>query len=388
MAILAIEGFTGVPRASTNWSSVAGAMPLNSLNWTYNGRYRTTTDVVIGPSDGVASVVEADDTFATRNQHNVFRSATGSISMFEQMTLAVDTSGYTKFVLGCLVKMDSSDTTAGAVDTICLADTTQWTSSVATTQNANIFMRVSLPHDGSDGTITAPMASQSVTSSLAKISKWMHLELFIEQDVKRCRGYLEGTLVVDFTYNGTFASATGGFSIVAWRQTAAAGTMQFRFSNMYLLGCDDVHTGTIGPSTRVLEIAPTADKTVEWSRPAAFASNAAVLQQNFSDSNPSYLTTGDPATDLYGTPDAVAANAARIYGVAVKVQAMSMAAGTHNLAVASKSGTTSAVGTKNFAMTLGTLKPFVMDASKNPATGVAWTPAEITAGQLGFRLVN
>lgn len=387
MAILAIEGFTGVPRATSMWSNVAGAMPLNALNWTYNGRYNGTT--VIGTSDGVSSVIQPDETFATRNQHLVNRyGSVNSISMFEQMTLAVDTSGYTKFVLGCMVKMDSSDTTAGAVDTICLADTTQWTSSTTTTQNANIFMRISLPHDGSDGTITAPMAGQSVTSSLAKISKWMHLELFIEQDVKRCRGYLEGVLVVDFTYNGTFASATGGFSLVSWRQTAAAGTMLFRFSNIYLLGCDDVHTGILGPSTRVLEVAPTADKTVEWSRPDTFASNAAVLQQNFSDANPSYLTTGDPATDLYGAPDAVAANAARIYGVAVKVQAMSMAAGTHNLAVASKSDTTLAIGTKNFTMTLGTLKPFVMDASKNPATGVAWTPAEVTAGQLGFRLVN
>ena len=360
--------------------------PLNSLGWSVLGRYNGTNLVA---SDGnVVSVVEADATFGSRNQLSLNKVQASSVSSyFEQITRNLDTSGYEKFVIGGLLMVTTADVTANQC-IVCFGDQTQWPSSSGSYPFSNIFVQLAIPNNGDDGQVKTNAGAVTLTTPLVKKAKWTHFELLLEQDVDRVRLYLDGTLVYDATWTGTFASTTGGFSIVFLRNTATTGPDTHKVSNLYCLGVDAVHTGPVGPSARVLEIVPPNDQAVQFTRPASYASNAAVLAQMYNATNADYLTAGDPSTDLYGGVDAVAANAAQVFGAVMKVNAMSMAEGTHTIAAATKSGATTSISTKTYPLTLGALKPIEMDISKNPATNAAWTPSEITAAGIGFRLVQ
>lgn len=332
--------------------------------------------------------IEADPTFATRSQVALTKtSANGSLSLVQQMTQSLDTSGFQKYVIGGLFMVTNTDTSAAGGYAI-ISGAAQFPSSTGSYPTSDIFAQFLVPNNGADGTASATIQNQSLTTPLLKKDKWTHFEVFIEQDTDRVRVYLDGTLVLDYAYTGTFGRATGGISLTALRNPAQTGVFNTKFSNIYLLGCDDVHTGPLGPGARVLELPPQADFATTWDRPAAYASNAAVLQQYFNATNPAYLTTGVPTADLYKGPDAVTANAATVYGVAMKVNAFTMAEGTHDIAAAARYGTTDAVGPRSYGLTLGTLKPYTLDISKNPATAARWTPSEITAAGIGIKMIN
>ncbi len=387
MAILAIEGFTGIPRASRNYVD-GTADPLATLGWTLVGRY-SGTNVITGDGN-VQTQITADPVFATRNVFKMAKTQASTVSLLYQAKLAIDTRGYGKFVFGGLFQYDCTGTD-NAID-IIIGGPTLWTTSNGAVPSSDMFAVFTLQNSGASGTIRGVMGNaQTVTRADIVKGKPIHFEVFLEEDAKRCRVYVNGELALDQTLasNYTFAKADSGCSVLMSGYsgtTSAAFTVSW--SNIYFLGADAIHTGPVGPAARVLEVAPTQDKTIEWQRPASFASNSAVLQQNFNESAPAYITAGDPATDLYGVINAVSANAAKIYGAAIKVQAQSMAEGTHNITSVAQSGTDTSIGTKNYPLTLLVPKPFVMDVSKNPTTGVAWTPTEITAASIGFRLVN
>ena len=378
-----MEGFTGLPRATSNFLA---ASPLNALGWSVVGKYNGANNI---PADGyVTSVIEADSTFGSRNQLSLNRiTNTGSINYFHQVIRNLDTTGYEKFVIGGLFMVTTSDASANAC-ILCFGDQTPWTSSTGSYPFSNIFVQLQIPNNGDDGQVKTNTGSVTLTTPLVKKGKWTHFELLLEQDVDRVRLYLDGTLVYDASWTGTFASASGGFGVTFLRNVSTTANDTHKLSNLYCLGVDSVHTGPVGPSARVLEVAPPSDYAVQFSRPASYASNAAVLAQMYNATSSDYVTAGDPATDLYGGIDAVAANAAQVYGAVMKVNAMSMADGTHTIASAARSGSTDVVSAKTFPLTLGVLKPIEMDISKNPATNSLWTPAEITAAGIGFRLVQ
>lgn len=384
MAILFVEGFTGVPRvANGGW---ANTHPLYALGWTLNAKHSGTRNVSASDGNVVASV-EADPAFASRSQVSLQKTSSSSLSLVQQMTQAFDTSGYQKYVIGGMFMVSTTDTSAAGGYAV-ISGAVQFPSSTDSFPTSDIFAQFYVPNNGADGTASATIVSQSLVTPLLKKDKWTHFEVFIEQDTDRVRVYLDGTLVLDYTYTGTFGSATGGMSLTALRSTAQYGVFATKFSNIYLLGCDDVHTGPLGPGARVLELPPQADFATTWDRPAAYASNAAVLQQYFNATAPSFLTTADTTPDLYKGPDAVAANAATVYGVAMKVNAMTMAEGNHAIAAAAQYGASSSVGPRSYNLQLGTLKPLVLDISKNPATAARWTPSEITAAGIGIKMLN
>lgn len=386
MAILAIEGFTGVPRATTN--VMASPHPLNTLGWTMNCIYNGST-VVTASDTNHQSIIEADPVFATRSRLQIKADMTGtSVSNYlQQYRYATDTSGYTKFVLGGMFTVENNVANTNPIDLV-LSGASMWPASNGSFPLNEIIAQIRVPSSTAAGSISTQGGTMTTNNAVVN-KKATHVEALVEQDVKRVRVYLDGTLAIDATYNGTFAAVAGGFSIIMFQANGGqVAQWRIRASDLYMLGVDAIHTGPVGPAARVLEVAPTQDKTVEWQRPASFASNAAVLQQNYNEASPAYVTAGDPATDLYGVINAVGANAAKIYGAAIKVQAQSMAEGTHNITSVAQSGTDTAIGTKNYPLSLLVNKPFVMDVSKNPTTGVAWTPTEITAASIGFRLVN
>lgn len=383
MAVLHMEGFTGIPRATSNF--VAGNA-LESLGWIVNGRYSGTNPVV---ADGnVVSTIEADPVFATRNQLSLNKTNPTAVSNYiKQIVKPLDTSGFEKFVIGGMFMVTTADTTANS-NYFCIGDQTLWPSSSGSFPLANIFVQFAVPNNGADGIIYRGTGEVVGTTPLLKKGKWTHFELLLEQDVDRIRGYLDGTLVYDVTWTGTFASVNGGVGFTDLRLNPTTGPDQTKISNVYVLGLDALHTGRLGAGARVLEVVPSADLAVQFSRPSSYASNAAVLAQMFNSTTADYLTAGDPATDLYTGIDAVAANAAQVYGAMVKVNAMSMADGIHTIAAAAKSGATNWVASKTYPLTLGIIKPIGMDVSRNPATNALWTPAEIAAAGIGFRLIQ
>jgi len=376
MAVLFAEGFTGVPRASQTMS-VSSLATLGYVLKSLNG---TSGDVTSNSS--WAAQVTADPVFADRNRAILYSTNNGS-RWLSQMRMPLDTRGFEKFVIGFTAET-RSPTTAQTLEVILTGNTPATT----TAMPADTIVAVIVPNDGVspgeayDGTTSTPLPN------VAK-GKLMHIEALIEQDVDRVRIYVDGVLVCDYTYTGTFAKADGGFSLIArWPTAQSNSSSGVYFSNVYMLGVDATHPGILGPATRILEAAPQTDKAVEWKRPDAYASNAAVLQQYFDAATPAYLTTGGPATDLYGGLDAVGQNAAAVHGAVFKMQAMTMAEGEHTLSSAVSYNGTQAVGTKEYPLALGTLNTFVMDVSKNPVTNAKWTPQEIANAGFGFKLIK
>lgn len=380
MAVLFVEGFTGVPRAQSN----AASSQLPALGWALRVRYNGTS--VAESNNAYQLAIEADPVFAARNQLT-YVSTAGQYTNFAQLTQNLDTSGYQKFVIGLTVTARPGASTSAAMMHLYLSGTTLFTNSGGSFPTSDIFCDLAFPVNGSDGTATAPMTGQTMASPLIKANKETHVEAFIEQDVDRCRIYVDGNLVLDYSYTGTFASATGGFSVVLGKSPAGAGADNITFANCYLLGCDTIHPGRLGPSARVLETPPSSDVAVQFGRPDAYSSNSAVLQQMFNATDPDYLFTGDPVTDLYAAPSTLPGNAAQVFGAAMKVNAMTMASGTHHLTGAVRYGTTDATGPTSFILPT-TLKPLVLDVSKNPETNLRWTPSQLVSAGVGFKLVD
>lgn len=384
MAMLFMEGFTGIPRGLSNF--VAGN-PLETLGWKVLGLYNGSNLVV---ADGnVVSVIEADQTFASRNQISLNKTQANPVNSYiHQMTQSLDTSGFEKFVIGGMFMTTTADTSSNLAF-ICIGDATQWTSSAGSYPLGSVFCQFKVPNNGGDGTISDGSGTGSpLVTPLLKKGKWTHFEILAEQDIDRLRVYLDGVLCLDISWTGSLTSATAGLGITVLRQSPITGPDVNKFSNLYMLGVDAIHPGIVGPTARVLEIVPPNDKAVQFTRPSSYASNAAVLAQMFNATTSDYLTSGDPATDLYGGIDAVAANAAKVYGATMRVSAMSMAEGNHTISGAVRSGSTDLVSPKQLPLTLGVMKSFVMDVSKNPETNAVWTPAEIAAAGIGFRLVQ
>lgn len=381
MAVLFAEGFTGVPRATSGLNLSA----LNKLGYIFKAFNNGTSDVTNAAA--WTTSVAADPVFADRNRM-ALQTTDSRYTWIAQARMPVDTTGFEKFVIGFTAETFSATAVATTFLQIMLTGNTQVTTSNALP--SDLIVGVSVNNDGvSTGYVFHDAASGSQPLPTALKAKLMHIEALIEQDVDRIRVYVDGVLVQDYTYTGTFAKADGGFGIAARFPTAQAnGSSGVYFSNVYMLGVDATHPGILGPATRILEVAPQTDKAVEWKHPDAYASNAAVLQQYFDAANPAYLTTGGPATDFYGGLDAVGQNAAAVHGAVFKLQAMTMAEGTHTLASAVEYNGTESIGTKEYPLTLATLNNFVMDVSKNPVTNARWTPQEIANAGFGFSLIK
>lgn len=379
MAVLFAEGFTGVPRAN----QVLSASSLAKLGYTLKAFNNGTSDVTA--NGAWTANVAADPVFADRNRM-ALQSTNNSYPWAAQARMLLDTTGFEKFVIGFTMETFSNTALATTATQVVLSGPALWT---GTTLPADAIVGIHAINDGvSDGGSFKPGGSVENIPGLVK-GKLVHVEALIEQDVDRIRVYVDGVLRQDYTYTGTFASVNGGFSLVTRFFTGQANTLSGAwFSNVYMLGVDATHPGILGPATRILEVAPQTDKDVEWKHPDAYASNAAVLQQYFDAANPAYLTTGGPATDLYGGLDAVGQNAAAVHGAVFKMQAMTMAEGTHTLASAVEYNGTESIGTKEYPLTLATLNNFVMDVSKNPVTNARWTPQEIANAGFGFSLIK
>lgn len=377
MAVLFAEGFSGVPRASTTFN----ATPLASLGYIGKAFSNGTTDVS-GNSSWQAAVVP-DITFGDRNRITMISTSNASRWM-AQLRKPLDTSGFTKFVIGFVARAESTATTTDTVRIMLTAGAPITSSDMP----ADVLAYVIAPLDGATKGFVKGKDTASFPIDVVKGQEF-HFEALIEEDVDRLRIYIDGVLKVDTTYTGTFASASGGFSLVTWvplalTTTSATGAS---YSNLYVLGLDEVHTGTLGPAARIIEVPPPGDMDVHWARPDSYATNAAVLAQAFSEGAPDYLAASNVGDyDVYAAPSAVAANAAQIFGAGFKVKAMTMASGTHTLKPVVKTASGVHEIGKEAALQLGVIQPIFVDASVNPDTNAVWTPSAVSVSGFGIKL--
>lgn len=394
MSVLFAEGFTGMARGTygfpgTNVIANMPQHPLYALGWAPFSIYNGTS---VGGSLA-QGIIEADPVFGDRNRLDLKKNSAGGWTWLQFVTQALDTSRHDKFVIGFMCQYLNTNVTAANGMSVAVFDgnaqTTLPTTSASTP--ANLLCRFRLPNDGvTAGVAMSAAGTETATSDQLKAGVDIHYEILIETDVQRLRAYANGILVLDVAYTGAFKTRAG-FGLGMWTGTNSSdgnGTIDMKFSNVYVLGIDTVHTGKLGPATRILEIAPQADKAVEWKRPDTFASNAAVLQQSFDNASPKFLSTGGVAEDQYTGFDAVASNAGELYGVAYRVRAQTMADGTHLL-----KGVTTYNGTRLESANTATLQlavpaNYTFDASVNPSTGAKWSVAELATAGIGMKLTQ
>ena len=395
MSVLFAEGFTGITRGTysfpaNNTIATASQNVMYKLGWLPAALYNGTT----AGSSAANSIIAADPIFGDRNVLNLQKNPASGWTWVQYLAQAIDTTRHDKFVIGFMARMDGTSSQATQGMSVAVWDgstlTTPPVNSGATTQ-PGMICRFFLPSDGVTAGIAMSQAgTETTTSDQLKAKADTHYELLIETDVQRLRAYSNGVLVLAVTYTGAFKT-NGGFALGMWSGTNSSnanGTFNEFISNVYVLGVDAVHTGKLGPATRILELGPQNDKAVEWKRPDSFASNAAVLQQGFDSAAPKYLATGGVAKDLYGGFNAVSANAGELYGVGYRVRAQTMADGTHLLkGLVSYNGTE--VESANTAMLqLAMPVNYSFDASINPATGAKWTVAELANAGIGMKLTQ
>lgn len=375
MAVLYAEGFSSLPRAS----SAFGVTSLTTLGYTpqvlNNGNSNVTTNTAW------QAAIEPDPTFGDRSRITM-KCTNNAYNWIASLRKPLDTRGFNKFVIGFVGRVESALTTAS----VRLAITPGLPTTSASLP-ADMLAYVNIPLDGTTKGYVAGYGTAPFTIDVVKNQEF-HMEVLIEDDVDRLRVYIDGVLKVDITYTANFASATGGFTLSTWLPATMANVSTGgAFSNIYVLGIDAVHTGTLGAAARVLEIAPPGDMDVQWKRPDSYATNAAVMAQMFNSASPDYLAASNVGDyDVYSAPSAVAANAVQVFGAGIKINAMTMAAGSHTIKPVVKTATgVHEIGTEA-PLQLGVLNPIFVDASVNPDTNAIWTPSALTASGFGMKL--
>lgn len=384
MAVLFAEGFTGVGRGSSSPVAQGSAFILSSLGWKANALYNGSS--VVGDTDtNHSATVEADPIFATRNRLSAKATLVSAVSSYiQQYRMPLNTLGFKKFVIGMMFSVDSTTTTNGAFQFLVCGGNA-WTETGPTAPNQ--YIGLNIPDNGGDGQAWMYWGAAGAATPLIKKGKLSHIELLIEQDVNRLRVYIDDVLIADGPMQGAAELANGGFSILLRTQATIVTTLTMKVSDVYMLGLDAVHTAKLGAAARVMEIAPTGDMDVHWTRPDGYASNAQVLSQTFNNTAPAYLAARDVGDyDIYNAPSSVAANAAKVFGVGMKLNAMTMAAGTHTVKPVIKSAAGVSEAGKESTLTFATPSLVFSDLSVNPDTNAIWTPAAISAAGIGYKL--
>lgn len=393
MSVLFAEGFTGTPVTVSNaagaswvWGPTNG---LYKLGWSLAARYNGTTGG-ISDDNNVIAAVEADPVFADRRQLRLSKNNTAStITLIQQAIQPVPTfSTSQKIIIGMTATLDTT-TNAATNIWLVIGNQAEVTSSTLTTAAMNqLDGLLAMLRFDNDGTAQGlfPQNQNGAAVTIPNIVKgtFAHIEMIIEKDVPRTRVYINGNLVSDAP---RVPSTLTGISLGQWVQTAIGGVHNARYSNIYALGMDAVHTARLGPAARVMEVTPPGDMEVHWTRPDGYASNAAVLGQLFNAPSPDYLAASNVGDyDVYNAPSAVAANAVKVYGAGLRVNAMTMAAGAHTLKPVVKTATGVHEIGNEAALQLGVLTPIFVDASVNPDTNAIWTPSAVTASGFGMKL--
>lgn len=227
----------------------------------------------------------------------------------------------------------------------------------------------------------------SVTKTYA-IDMLHQVEVMIERASKRVRVYLDDELVQDFVFDGAdISTVMNGLQIVTWRDGSYSTSYRFTvdIGNIYMIALDDVHTERLGSSARVVDYAPASDRSVEMVNSNEDASGNYQTADQVFDAASEYalMSKEGGSSDLYGIPQSLFTDAAAIHGVGIKVSAVDVGGGGHNIAsLAEKDGKTAQGPSAPISVDMTTV---FSDASVNPSTGAKWQVSELTTGSIGFR---
>lgn len=208
------------------------------------------------------------------------------------------------------------------------------------------------------------------------------------------RVWLDDMLVLQVAT--TVASGAVGIAFPLATQTSMSGTKgQWAISNMYCLFEDGVlPNARLGPTTRVIGLRPASDVTAQFTRPAGFASNAAVVGQDLVDEPINNLQSIDTAKlDSYLTPvDAATSAAAKVHAVSIKTLSANLEAVPHRLRGFARVGLAQSPGEAVGAMALRsrtafTAKNILASALRADGTSIAvgsgagiWRSSAISEG--------
>lgn len=396
MAVLFVEGFTGYPRESNILADASSllsggymlptALGNNSAPYYGGNRYSIVPDAIFADRNVLRmQSVPPNNTLGELGINMKHGAATNPPKAVLGFTVTATTPAAAKYdyqlVFGTAynpdLPADSLMYTAAAVPrkTALLTEAFAMINFNATS--------VAYPEAG----IALPGNSSSVAATTFSPNVLHHVEFVLEQDVNRVRMYLDGTLIADGTFPGKLTNLNSGFAITTKTKVAnqpIASTINVEIGNLFYLAIDSVHTGPLGPGARVLEVAPISDADVQWQRDDSYASNAEVVAQNYNGNN--FLTAMDAGTtDLFNMPAGVSTNATQIYGIGVKMAAKSLTDSTHAIKATSKYAGVTADSTEA-ALPLNVNAVLTRDMSVNPSTNKIWTPAEVSAGQFGYKL--
>lgn len=211
-----------------------------------------------------------------------------------------------------------------------------------------------------------------------------HVETLIERDSGRIRTYIDGQLIVDYTYEGIHQEdLTKGFTF--WQGGSSTPTGNYGlYSNIYAIAIDEEHPGPLGPATRVLEVPPKDDIVAQFSRDEAqYSSNAEILQNTLLDD--AFLMGGNIGQhDILSLDnEKIKANSAAIHGVVAKFIVNNLDAEDHAVGLTYGNGEEQ-VAPDNHDLTPTKMTIAYRDISIDPVTGATWTPDGITNLTVGY----
>jgi len=395
MTLIIAEGFTLLPQNPTKNDDRATTL-LTKMGWEVGD----TANASVTETFTKFNVIP-DEIFPDRNVLKIGAVAASSAARGAFLRYRIpDDEVPDKLLVGCVVRYVLSSVTARvsfypAFGTINMQKVTTATGGLTDLDEGLWLFTATGTAGGSN--LPNPNGSFAVVAPWDKAGGYQdfylesgrdyHVEYLIERDTGRLRMYVDGQLVSDYTYQGKkLEDLTKGFTFWQGGSNTPNGCYGL-YSNIYALGIDDTHTGPLGPATRVLEVLPEADISVEFARnEKLFESNAAVLGQDLVNSN-GYLSGGEEGQQdiLSLQTDLIKMNAAQIYGIQIKISAGNYDIDPHDVGI--MIGTDGSM-TEPDSHPLQPLEGKLLsrDISKNPNTGALWTPSEVTQLTIGYKV--
>ncbi len=159
---------------------------------------------------------------------------------------------------------------------------------------------------------------------------------------------------------------------------SGANASPFDFDDFYLLDETGAANNTFKGSVKVQTLFPTSDVSAS-NTPSTGVNNFAMVDDNPSDDDSTYVEGGATAADVYGYGEPT--NLSVVHGLMTNTVCRETDATPFNIApkVNTGTGTPTAIGSSTYVH-----RGEIFET--NPDTGLAWTPAEIAAAEIGFQV--
>lgn len=311
------------------------------------------------------------------------------------------------YIFGCRMRLEPS--AASLTNVTALKFTVGPASLSKNTSGTTNNPTFALPQDLWAALLSFDLISNTVSSGVTgtmvdtSYTYTQGADVFIEVEVDTVanlvRAWVDDLLILDSAFGaGVLAAAKAeydlGVAVMASEASGAVNTVvQATVRDMYCVAVDAVTPfQRLGPTTQVIGEVPTDDAAVQFTRPAGYASNAAVAALPVIPDPADYLTADQVGqTDLYGVAGSeVATAAAQVYAVGVKTQVANFAAAAHTIGAVVRSGAVPVTDTES----LGAVSPgtgYVNRAAyftQNPDTAAAWTPQEAADAEFGLTVIS